>query len=192
MRRLLLVRHAPTAATRAAAFPLDEPLDERGRAAAAAVAGALPPRCDALASPALRCRQTAEAAGLSVTREPRLAECDFGSWAGRTLAEVHGADPEGAVAWMSDADAAPHDGEPLRAFAGRVASWLDEQADGDGVTVVITHAGVVKAAVVHALGAPIEAFWRIDSAPLSITELHADGRRWTVARVNSPVSEAAT
>jgi broad specificity phosphatase PhoE len=39
---LLLVRHAPTAATRAAAFPLDEPLDDDGRAAAASLAGALP------------------------------------------------------------------------------------------------------------------------------------------------------
>ena len=48
----------------------------------------------------------------------------------------------------------------------------------------ITHGEVVKAAVVHALGAPLLAFWRIDAAPLAITELHAHGGRWTVVRLN--------
>ena len=63
---------------------------------------------------------------------------------------------------MTDPDAAPHGGESLRAFAARVRGWLDEQATLDGTAVAITHGGVVKAAVVHALGAPIEAFWRVD------------------------------
>jgi hypothetical protein len=43
VRRLLLVRHASTRATRAVAFPVDEPLDEHGRNAAARLAGALRP-----------------------------------------------------------------------------------------------------------------------------------------------------
>ncbi len=188
MRRLLLVRHAPTSATRAAAFPLDEPLDERGLASAAALAGALPRRCDVMSSPALRCRQTVEAAGLTAAAEPRLAECDFGSWAGATLADVHASDPQGAGTWMTDPDAAPHGGEPLRAFVARVAGWLDDQAAGAGAAAAVTHGGVVKAALVHALGAPLEAFWRIDAAPLSVTELRAHDGRWTVARVNCRVS----
>jgi broad specificity phosphatase PhoE len=53
--------------------------------------------------------------------------------------------------------------------------------------VAITHGGVVKAAVVHALGAPIEAFWRIDASPLAVTELHAHNGRWTVTRTNAPL-----
>src|SRR5439155_5979346 len=69
LRRLLLVRHAPTRATRATAFPLDEPLDDAGRLAATALAAALPARCELLSSPAVPCRETAEAAGLS----PELA-----------------------------------------------------------------------------------------------------------------------
>lgn len=181
------MRHAPTGATRAAAFPLDEPLDERGLAAAAALAGAIPRRCAVLSSPALRCRQTAEAAGVTATLEPRLSECDFGRWAGSTLADVHAADPEGAGTWMRDPDAAPHGGEPLRAFAERVAGWLDDQAGGEGAVAAITHGGIVKAALVHALAAPLEAFWRIDAAPLSLTELHAHDGRWTVTRVNCPL-----
>ena len=54
MKRLLLVRHASTDATRDSAFPReDDLLDEAGRAAAAAVA--LPERWDVVSSPARRC-----------------------------------------------------------------------------------------------------------------------------------------
>jgi broad specificity phosphatase PhoE len=188
VRRLILVRHASTSATRAAAFPVDEPLDERGRADAASLAPRLPSHDELVCtpSPAARCVETAAAAGLSPTRlDPALAECDFGDWAGLSLADVHAASPEAATAWMTDPAACPHGGESLATFATRVASWLDEQASLDGRVLAITHGGVVKAAVAHALGAPIEAFWRIDCAPLSITELHGHDGRWTLSRTNS-------
>jgi len=191
VRRLLLVRHAPTSATRAAGFPADESLDERGHVDAVALAGVLPRRFEALASPALRCLQTADAAGVvDVSVVDALAECDFGAWAGRRLADVTAAAPADVAAWMEDADACPHGGESLSAFAARVAAWLDGEAARDGHAVAFTHAGVVKAAVVHALGAPLSAFWRIDVAPLSLTELHAHDGRWTVARLNASVSAA--
>lgn len=190
MRRLLLVRHAPTSATRAAGFPADESIDARTRAEAASLAHSLPRRFEALCSPALRCRETAGVAGVA---EPvvvdALAECDFGAWAGRTLADVAAAAPADVAAWMEDADACPHGGESLSAFAARVAAWLDGEAARDGHAVAFTHGGVVKAAVAHALGAPLSAFWRIDVAPLSVTELHAHDGRWTVARVNAVASE---
>ena len=167
------MRHAPTAATRAAAFGADEPVDERGLEAAAALR--LPQGWPVLSSPALRCRQTASAARLgSVVVEPALAECDFGAWAGLALADI---------------DACPHGGESLRSFAARVAAWLDLQARLPGRAIAVTHGGVVKAAVVHALGAPLRAFWQIDAAPLSITELHAHDGRWTVACVNRLAAE---
>jgi broad specificity phosphatase PhoE len=192
VRRLLLVRHAATAATRAAEFPADEPLDARGRAAAARLAAALPTRREALSSPALRCRQTAQAAGLDAPAiEPALLECDFGAWAGRSLADVHAAEPEAARAWMADPDARPHGGESLAVFVDRVGGWLERQAAGDGCAVAITHGGVVKAAVVRALNAPLGAFWQVDVAPLAITELHAHDGRWTVTRVNWTASGRA-
>ncbi len=191
MRRLLLVRHAATPATRAAAFPTDEGLDERGRSDAAALLGVLPEGCEAMSSPALRCRQTATAAGFPRPQlEPDLAECDFGDWCGRTLADVHAVQPEASTAWMTDPDAAPHGGESLAAFAERVGSWLERQARMSGRAVAITHGGVVKAALVRALGAPVQAFWRIDAAPLAVTELHAHDGRWTLTRVNCAVASA--
>ena len=121
MRRLLLVRHAPTDATRQSAFPRDEPLDQRARREATRLAARLPQRCEAVTSPARRCRETALAAGLDPTPEPALAECDFGSWAGRSLADVDAADPAGARAWMTHPDSAPHGGESLAVLCTRIA-----------------------------------------------------------------------
>jgi broad specificity phosphatase PhoE len=97
---------------------------------------------------------------------------------------VHEADPDAAQAWMTDPDARPHGGESLTAFARRVADWLDDQASRDGSAVAVTHGGVVKGALVHALGAPISTFWQVDVKPLAVTELHAHDGRWTITRVN--------
>jgi broad specificity phosphatase PhoE len=184
MRRLMLVRHAPTSATRASAFPADEPLDEGGREQAAGLAATLPSRAAIITSPARRCRETAEAAGLEAVIDEGIAECDFGSWSGRSLAGVNVDEPDGVRTWMLDPDAAPHGGESLGMFCARIARWLDAQAEKDGRLVAITHGEVIKAAVVHALGAPVLAFWRIDASPLALTELHAHGGRWTVTRLN--------
>lgn len=193
MRRLLLVRHGSTSATRATAFPADEGLDERGRTAAGALAGVIGrPPVEHLSSPSQRCRQTAAAAGMTrPTIEPALAECDFGTWSRRTLAELHAEDADAVSAWMTDPDAAPHGGESLTSFSSRVAGWLDGQGERGGRAVAVTHGGVVKAAVVHALGAPLTAFWRIDVAPLTLTELHCHDGRWTLVRANCPVAPAA-
>jgi broad specificity phosphatase PhoE len=182
MRRLLLVRHASTEAVRSAAFGSDEPLDPRGREAAARLQ--LPRVDDVLVSPALRARETASCAGLVATGEAP-AECDFGRWAGLSLREVGEREPDAVRAWMTDPDAAPHGGESLSELLARVADWLAEQAALSGSAVAITHGGVIKACVVTALAAPAPAFWRVDVAPLAITELHAHDGRWTVTRVNA-------
>jgi broad specificity phosphatase PhoE len=183
MRRLLLVRHASTDAVRAAAFGTDEPLDASGAAAAARLR--LPRAAEVLVSPARRAAETAERAGLAVTAvEPALAECDFGRWAGWTLRAVADTEPDAVRAWMTDPSAAPHGGESLLAVLARVRGWLEAQAARSGTAVAVTHAGVVKAAVVTALDAPPSAFWRIDVSPLAVTELHAHDGRWTVTRVN--------
>lgn len=177
MTRLVLVRHAPTAATRAGAFPLDEPIDDYGRVAAASLAGALPGDATAFCSPARRCLQTAAALGLRPTVDARLRECDFGRWAGRTLAELDAEDPAATHAWMLDPAAAPHHGESLLAFHARVGAWLAEVAAApDAVIVAVTHGGVVRSAVTHALNAPPAAMWQTSVVPLSIIELDLDCR----------------
>lgn len=176
------MRHGPTAATVARAFPTDEPLTAAAREAAATLSATLPPAASVLSSPATRCLQTASAAELIPHMDPLLAECDFGSWAGRTLAAVNADDPEGVRAWMTDSGACPHGGESLNEFAERVGMWLAK--DRAGTTIAITHGGFIRAAVAHASAAPPKAIWRIQIAPLSITELVQIGIAWQIVRVN--------
>ena len=184
--RLTLIRHAPSAATRRSAFPVDEPLDARALEEARALAPRLERADVAWTGPAARARQTAEALGLDATVAPELDECDFGAWGGRTLAELDAEDPIAVAAWIEDPAAAPHGGESLLAILERVRGWLDARA-GDGSRVAaVTHAGVIRAALVCALDAPVVAFWRFDVAPLSRTVLHAHDGRWTVRGVNLP------
>jgi broad specificity phosphatase PhoE len=189
MRRLLLVRHASTAALRRAAFPLDEELDAAGLQAASALRGRW--RGEAMCSPSARTRATAVACGLDPVEVPSLAECDFGSWGGRTLTEVWAADPAAAEAWMTDPDATPHGGESLRELLARVRGWMDAEVSRSGTAVVFTHGGVIKAALVNALDAAPAAFWRVDVAPLHLTELHGRDGRWTVTSVNAPAAPVA-
>jgi len=182
MKQLLLVRHGTTAATRTRAFPADEPLDDFARSAAAELP--LPIGWAAFTSPARRARDTAAAAGLSAKAEPRLAECDFGAWAGQNPRDLHRADPAATRAWMTDPCARPHGGESLHTFYARVASWLDEEAGRGDDVVAVTHGGVIRASVAHAIGAGVGAVWQIAVDPLSITELRSQDGVWSLRRLN--------
>jgi broad specificity phosphatase PhoE len=183
--RLLLLRHGTTSAVRAAAFPLDEGLDDRGRAEAHALRAHLPSGAVVLRSPARRAAETAAALGHPTAPvDEGLREAGFGSWAGRVLADLHAADPEPVVAWMTDPAFTPPGGESLEDLAARVGAWMATRAGDAAPLVAVTHGGVVRAAIAVALGAPASAAWRIDVTPGSLTELHAHDGRWRLVRAN--------
>jgi broad specificity phosphatase PhoE len=177
--RLTLVCHSATPALRTASFPLDEALDEKGLAAAKAMAGRLERIGRVLVSPALRAVETAQAMGLEGEICPALRECDYGSWAGLSFETLAATDPDALAAWTSDPDACPHGGESVTALVARVGAFLDG-GGFSGHTVAITHASVVRAAVVHALGGGGRAFWRIEAGPLSVTDLRPSSRGWSL------------
>ncbi len=178
--RLTLICHGSTDAVRKAAFPADEPLDDRAKADAAALAAFVPGADCFWTSPELRARQTAEAFGLDATAQPTLRECDYGGWKGRTLADVLARDPAGIAAWLHDPAATPHGGESLASLMQRVAQWLDAEKNTNRKAILITHASIIRAAIVHAIEATPESFWRIDAAPLSVTRLSGKDGRWNL------------
>lgn len=179
--RLILICHGSTDAVRRSAFPADEPLDDHGKADAAALATSVP-RADCVwTAPELRARQTAAALHLNATAVPALRECDYGAWTGCAFAEVLARDPDGIAAWLNDADATPHGGESLVSLLQRVAHWLEAEKAADRTAIAIAHASIIRAAIVHALQAPPQSFWRIDIAPLSATRLSGAHGRWNLA-----------
>jgi broad specificity phosphatase PhoE len=127
-------------------------------------------------SPARRCRVDGADA------DARLGPWELGSWHGRDLADLP---PDDLVTWRSHPTWSGHGGESLTALAARVASLLDAWHGLDDRLVAVTHAAVVKAAVVTALRAPVDAVWDVDVAPASVTELHPTDRGWRVTRVGA-------
>jgi broad specificity phosphatase PhoE len=178
--RLTLIAHGATTATRAAAFPQDEPVEAPALSSAALLGRRLRRTDRTWTSPALRARQTAAALSLDAAVNPSLRDCDYGRWAGRTLTDVQAEEPASVAAWLSDAEAAPHGGESLSDLFRRVSAWMNERIREEGNTIAVTHAAVIRVAILHVLHAPAPSFWRIDIEPLSVTKLRGDGTRWTL------------
>lgn len=191
--RLLLIRHATTAATRRALFPHTtgalplpecEPLDRAGAAAADALRTHVdaPARC--WTSHALRSKQTAQRLGFDFEADGSWAEASFGRWAGLSLEQVQVEEPAALAAWFEDPGSAPHGGETLAQVRARARALLGKAAALAGTTVVVTHGGLIKAALLEALGLPNPALWQLEAAPCSVAELQGGSPRWRLARLN--------
>jgi len=180
MTRLTWICHGSTAANREARFPLDEPLNEKAIGATRAIAPRLQHADGVFASPTLRARQTADALGLEPTFSDALGDCDFGRWAGRSIAEIQQAEPDNLAAWMARPEEAPHGGEAIASVCARVKAWMNEHLQAGGHVVAITHAAVVRAAIITTLNAPVSSFWIADIEPLAIVHMTSNGSRWSL------------
>jgi broad specificity phosphatase PhoE len=188
--RLILICHASTDAVRRSAFPADEPLDDIGRTRAAALAGDLPRADRCWTSPELRTRQTAEALQLRASIQTVLRDCDYADWRGRVFDDVYAREPEAAAAWLRDPAATPHGGESILSLIQRVAGWLAGEQAQHQQSIVVTHATVIRAAIVHAIEAAAQSFWRIDIAPLSMTRLSSANGRWNLVSAGCTLPSA--
>jgi broad specificity phosphatase PhoE len=182
--RLTLLCHGTTAATRAARFPDDEPLEPSAVAQVRGLASSLG-RYDAVWSGPARCAlETAFALGLTAAVCGALDDVRPGAWRGLSIAEIERTDPEALATWLRDPAAPPPGGESLLDVMARIEPWLRERSGEGRRILAVTHAVVIRAALVHSLMAPPAAAWRIDVSPLSRTVLHAHDGRWTVCAVN--------
>jgi alpha-ribazole phosphatase len=183
-RELVLVRHAPAETGGRLCGRRDVParLDDTG--ALARLAAALAPCARVVASPALRCRQTAEALfpDRTAATDPRLWEQDFGAHEGMEPAALPDLGP-------LDRDAlarhTPPEGESFAAMVARAGPALIElaEAEGNGPVAVVAHAGTVRAGLALALGS-VPAALAFEVAPLSLTRLRRAGDDWSIGLVN--------
>jgi broad specificity phosphatase PhoE len=183
--RVRLLCHASTSAVRTSTFPADEELDDQGQRKLNGLSHDLQHWDHCVTSPTRRANQTAAALGLEATIEPMLRDCDYGRWTGLSFDEVQAQEPEALADWIRDPSAAPHGGESVVALIARVSAWLDTQLTTSGVILAVTHASVIRAAIVCALKAEPRSFWHIDIAPLSLTQLSGNGGRWTLVSMSS-------
>jgi broad specificity phosphatase PhoE len=179
--RLHLLCVASTPSIRLASFPSNDPLDAQGRKALEAFAGVLPTFDKSWISPNVSAVQTSEILGLHSETNPMLRDCDFGRWAGQSLADVQTTEPDALATWLRDPTAAPHGGESFADAVNRVQAWMDGLLSASASALAITHPTIIRAAIVSAFGAGPHALRHIDIAPLSRAKLSSDGRRWTLS-----------
>ncbi len=189
--RITLICHATTRAIRSATFGGDDSLDEVGKAKAERLAGRLGRVDHCWTSPALAARETAAALGLTAVADERLRNCDFGRWTGLRFQQVLLREPRKLVSWIRNPSSSPHGGESIPQLLERVAAWIVERGRDQGHTVAVTHAAVVRGAIVHVIQAQLPSFWRIDVLPLSQTELRTNGRRWVLRSIGPLLNDEA-
>ena len=78
------------------------------------------------------CVETAARLGGPGKAIAQLGSCDFGSWTGRSLADVGASDPMGIRHWLADPHAKPHGGESLSELILRVGVAIDQSGWPEG------------------------------------------------------------
>jgi alpha-ribazole phosphatase len=171
--RLLLIRHGePVEEARGRCYGrLDVALSPTGSGRAKDLARELAGTelAAVYTSPRRRARETADelchGRGIAPVRDDRLSELNFGSLEGRTYAEIERDEPVLFRRWMqTPALVRFPDGESFDDLRARVSSALGElrrRHDGSAIAVV-THGGVVRAALAEALALPPERLFALD------------------------------
>ena len=166
-------------------------LSEQGRAEIAAVAERLAAEnIGALySSPLQRTRETAEMIaerlGLPIEFRDDVMELDFGEWTGATFDSIR-ADPR----WQSWSQhrslARIPGGETMRQVQYRAVEAVLDIADRhrDEAVVIVSHGDVIRAALVFALGMPLDFYSRIEVAQGSLSTIRIDQGGIRVVSIN--------
>ena len=123
--------------------------------AADQIIATLPAAAKIVTSPLQRCAKLAAristAFGQTVTVDERFMEMDFGQWENRAWRDIPRAELD---AWASDFyHARPHGGESVAMLDARVKAALSDLSTAPHPTLIVTHAGVVRAAAAKGITA---------------------------------------
>lgn len=160
--KLHLIRHGLTDANETGAYigKTDLPLSPTGltQLLEAKNTFTYPAATRFFTSPLMRCRQTLEVLypGSNPTVIPELAECDFGEWEGRSVADLKY--DEHFQNWVAGTEKSIPGGEDAEAFQKRVMAGFESLVQslltsGDTEAVLCTHGGVIML-IMAAYGLP--------------------------------------
>lgn len=180
MKRMLLVRHGETAwnAAKVLQGQADIQLSPRGGEQALALAPILArwaPQ-EAWVSDLKRARQTAELLGWPhATLDPRWREADLGEWTSRRVQDLTAEDAVRYQRWR-DGSEAPPGGESMSAFRERIGAALEALRDRSGDVLVVTHGGVIRAALGIALGLSADRIVAVEPCSLTVLDMSSSPR----------------
>jgi len=165
-----LIRHGePEGGSRYRGYNVDDPLSEKGWSQMWAAVGDYDEWDIIITSPLQRCRAFAEALGekrnISVVVEKNLKEVGFGSWEGKTPAEIKEKNLVEFDAFYADpVNNRPEGAEPLDEFIQRVVGVYTEVVEkySGKHLLIVAHAGVNRALIANAIDASPAGMYRID------------------------------
>ena len=193
MTTFLLIRHAmcdPVGRSIAGRAP-GVHLNELGRAQAERLAQRLAgvPLDAVYTSPLERARETAEPLarrlGLAVRVVEALGELDFGDWTGRALAELDALGDWRRFNALRSITGAPG-GELMLEVQARVVRALEamRREHPDGRCAVVSHGDVVRGAIAHYAGVPLDFLQRLEVGPASVSVLRVTETEVAVRAIN--------
>lgn len=195
MTEILLIRHAINdwvSTGRLAGWTPGVHLNSDGQAQAAALGERLAQAGLAAiyASPLERTMETAQAIAahypaLRVEPVDGVGEVRFGEWEGARLDRLR-RQPLWQTVQLFPSRAQFPQGEAIRQAQARAVDAIELLARrhrGQRIAIV-SHSDILKLVVAYYLGAPLDAFQRIEISPASLTILHLHHDRPTIARMN--------
>ena len=188
MTRLIFIRHAATdcVATRIAGRDANVHLSAGGMLQGQRLARSLRQLgiAQVYSSPQPRARETAEflreLLGDSIKIAPQLDEIDYGEWTGRSFNELR------SIAQWRDFNSLRSctrvtGGELMIEVQARVLGLMESLCRGHPAMTValVSHADVIRGALAHCLGMPLDFVLRLEISPasISVVAMEQDGPR---------------
>jgi alpha-ribazole phosphatase/probable phosphoglycerate mutase len=178
-----LLRHGEPEGGQKFRGAIDDPLSARGWEQMRAAVGDYQEWETIISSPLIRCAAFARALAQQLNRPLEIVEdfteIGFGVWEGRSVAEVHEAEPQALGRFWRDPIAWPiPGGEPVIDFDRRIArAWAEllERYRGRHV-LLVAHGGVIRMVLRQLLDMPVRRIWRIEAPFASLTRMrvHCD------------------
>jgi len=170
--KIYMVRHGETSWNRRGIYQGQTytTLNEKGRDEAKKLAGALKNiKFSSIYSSDLpRTRETAEIINsylnVPLFYDSNLREMNFGRWTGMSISDIERVDPDLFKRWRDDPwNVSPPNGETFKELTDRVVRSIEGicSKHKEENVLVVSHAGAIRAIILHLLRADPKAYWNI-------------------------------
>ena len=188
-----LLRHGePVGGSRYRGNRIDDPLTEKGWQQMLLGVGTESPWDIIISSPLSRCadfaRKLGEENDISVEIDTEFREIGFGEWEGKTKQELKLERPrEFAAFYENPVINTPRKAEPVKDFYARIANAHEAvmKSHSGKHILIVAHAGVIRAAITYAIGAPAESMYNINIVNGGISRIRYSDNRVNLELLNT-------
>lgn len=101
-----------------------------------------------------------------------LAEMNYGIFEGLSPNEAKKKYPREYNSFMSNHEYTIPEGEGILGFDSRVINYIDSIKNIEGTSIIVTHGGVIRTAIIHLLNLKSEDRWHFSILPGMIVEIN--------------------